>query len=151
VLVGVSLPVLVGPTARAMIDQAAGFPMAENGIASPAAAPTPGVLLAHGGPVAKIAGYALMLLVAAALVAWLVARPPRTPARAAGFLALALAAAALVLPTSRGGYALYPVILLVLALRSRHRASGPPIGRPLWSTTRWDQLVPALPGAPRRR
>ena len=144
VVVGTALPVLVGPTARAMIAQAAGFPMAETGIASPANAPTPGVLLAHGGPAAKVAGYALMLLVAAALLAWLAVRPPRTLARAAGFLALALTAAALVLPTSRAGYALYPVALLVLALRGRRRTAGPPVGTPLWAATRPDRLVPAL-------
>ena len=145
VVVGTALPVLVGPTARAMIAQAAGFPMAESGFSSPANAPTPGVLLAHGGHLAKLAGYGLMLLVAGLLVAWLVVRPPRTLARAAAFLALALTAAALVLPTSRGGYLLYPVVLLVLALRGRRRrAAGPPTGRPLWTTTRADPLVPAL-------
>lgn len=151
VVVGTALPVLVGTTGMAMVAQAAGFPMAESGIDSPAAAPTPGVLLAHGGPAAKVAGYALMLLVAGALVAWLVVRPPRTLARAAGFLALALAAASLVLPTSRGGYLLYPVALLVLALRGRRRVPGPTSGRPLWSTTRADQLVPALPAAALRQ
>ena len=143
VVLGSTLPVLLGPTARAMLDQAAGFPMAAGGIASPASAPTPGVLLAHGGPVAKIAGYVLMLLVAAALLAWLARRPPRTLARAAGFLALALTAAALVLPTSRGGYAVYPVVLTALALRGRRRAAGPKVGRPLW-TTAPHRLVPAL-------
>lgn len=151
VIVGTALPVLVGPTARAFVAQAAGFPMAESGIDSPADAPTPGVLLAHGGPAAKVAGYALMLLVAAALVAWLVVRPPRTLARAAGFLALALTVAALVLPTSRGGYLLYPVALLVLGLRGRQRSAGPPTAAPLWSRLHPDRLVPALPGPSLRR
>lgn len=70
-----SLPVLVGPTAKAMFAQAAGFPMASSTFASPANAPTPGVLLAHGGPGAKLARYALMLRAALAY------RPPRTLAR----------------------------------------------------------------------
>jgi hypothetical protein len=125
VVIGVSVPVLLGPTAGAMVAQAAGFPMADSVFASPANAPTPGVLLAHGGPVATLVGDALMLLVAVALLAALVWRPPRTLTLAAVFLAAALVAAMLVLPTSRAGYLLYPVVLLVLALRGRRRASRP--------------------------
>ena len=151
VVVGTVLPLLVGPGAGAMVAQAAGFPMAASGIASPAATPTPGVLLAHGGHVARLAGYGLMLLVAGALVVWLVRRPPRTLASAAGFLALALTAAALVLPTSRGGYAVYPVVLLVLALRARRRPGGPLVTPQPWSAMRPAPLVPALAGESQRR
>jgi len=147
VVVGVSLPVLVGPTARAMFAQAAGFPMANSTFASPADSPTPGVLLAHGGPTAKLAGYALMLLVVLALLVALAYRPPRTLARAGAFLALALTAAMLVLPTSRAGYLLYPVVLLVLALRGRQRIPGPPAATPLWATADPNRLVPAAAAA----
>lgn len=142
VVVGVSLPVLVGPTASAMVAQAAGFPMAHSTFASPADSPTPGVLLSHGGPTAKLVGYALMLVVAAALLVALVRRPPRTLTGTAAFLALALTAAMLVLPTSRAGYLLYPVALLGLALRGRRRAPGPHAA-PTWSRARAELLVPA--------
>lgn len=112
------LPVLVGPTARSAIGQVAGFPLAASAIASPAAAPTPGVLLSAGGTATRVVGYVLLGLVAAGFAGWLVVRPPRTVARAAWTLALALSAAALVLPTSRPGYAVYPLALAALALRA---------------------------------
>ncbi len=144
VVVGVSLPVLVGPTAAAMFAQAAGFPMASSTFASPAESPTPGVLLSHAGPTAKLVGYALLLLVVVALVVALVRRPPRTLTGTAVFLAVALTAAMLVLPTSRAGYLLYPVALLGLALRGRRRPSGPSRAVPMWSPAQADLLVPAL-------
>lgn len=144
VVLGISLPVLVGPTASAMFAQAAGFPMASSTFASPAESPTPGVLLSHAGPTAKLLGYALMLVVATALLAALVRRPPRTLTGTAVFLAVALTAAMLVLPTSRAGYLLYPVALLGLALRGRRRPSGPSRAAPVWSPAQADLLVPAL-------
>lgn len=143
VLAGTVIPVLVSPTARAALAQVAGFPMGTGTIASPASAPTPGVLLAHGGAVARFAGYLLLGVVAAALVAWLVLRPPHTLASAGAFLAVALTAAALVLPTSRGGYLLYPAVLGTLALRGRRRHPAP-VGLPRWG----GGLVPALPAGP---
>jgi hypothetical protein len=144
VVVGVSLPVLLGPTAGAMFDQAAGFPMANSTFASPADSPTPGVLLSHGGPTAKLIGYALMLVVVLALLVALAWRPPRTLTQAAGFLALALTAAMLVLPTSRAGYLLYPVVLVVLGLRGRQRVATR--SAPLWSSGNTELLVPAISG-----
>ena len=120
------LPVLLGPTGGAMMEQVAGFPMRAGAILSPASAPTPGVLLAAGGPQARLIGYALLALAVGACAGWLVMRPPRTAARAAWMLALALTAAALVLPTSRAGYVLYPVVLAAVAVRWQSPA---PAGR----------------------
>ena len=146
VVVGVVLPVLVGPTATAMVAQAAGFPMANSTFTSPADSPTPGVLLAHDGHTAKLVGYALLLLVVGALLWALVRRPPRTLSGTAAFLAMALTAAMLVLPTSRAGYLLYPVVLLGLALRGRRRPV-PAGAAAFWTPTRAERLVPALSGA----
>jgi phosphatidylinositol alpha-1,6-mannosyltransferase len=131
VLVGVTLPVLVGPTGRAMIAQAAGFPMAQDSLKSPADAPTPGVLLANGGPMLRLAGDALLLLTVLALCTWLTTRPPRTAFRAAGAAAVALTAAALVLPTSRFGYVVYPIVFTVFALRARRVPARPDPTEPL--------------------
>lgn len=130
-------PVLAGPTARTAVAQVAGFPMGAGSIASPATAPTPGVLLATGGPAARVVGLVLLGLVAAAFALRLVVRPPHTTAAAAAFLAVALTVAALVLPTSRAGYALYPAVLLWLALRARtdRDETGLPTERQLVTAT----------------
>jgi hypothetical protein len=118
VVAGTTLPVLLGHGGRALIAQAVAFPLGLGALTSPAAAPAPGVLLAGGGAVARAVGYALLAAVIVACAAWLVLRPPRTAAGAAAFLAAAMLAAALVMPTSRGGYLIYPAVLGALAVRA---------------------------------
>jgi hypothetical protein len=84
------------------------FPLGLAAVASPAASPLPGHLLAAAGPAGHL--IALAALAAAALIpaAFLVLSPPRTGAaavrRLAGWLALLFALA----PDSRWGYFCYP-------------------------------------------
>ncbi len=115
VLAAVLVPVLLGPTGAAALAQIAGFPLGTVGIASPATSPTPGVLLAGAGPVGQALGFALLAAAVGGLTTWLWRRPPSQLAGAAAFLALAETVAVLVLPTSRAGYLVYPVVLLLFA------------------------------------
>lgn len=111
----VMIPVLAGPTGGSAFAQMAGFPLATTCITSPATSPTPGVLLASGGPVLRAVGFAVLALAVIGLTVALVRRPPRNLLAACTFLAVAETVAMLVLPTSRAGYLVYPVVLLLLA------------------------------------
>lgn len=115
-VVAVLLPVLLGPAGRSALGQLAGFPLAASQFVSPATSPTPGVLLANGGPAARLVGLALLVGAVLAIAVALVRRPPRGLAQAAAFLALSETVAALVLPTSRFGYVVYPAVLLLWAI-----------------------------------
>lgn len=111
----VLVPVLVGPVGSSALAQLAGFPLAASQFVSPAASPTPGVLLAGAGPAGRIVGSALLAAVILGIAVWLVYRPPRDLAQAAATLALAEIIAMLFLPTSRFGYLVYPAVLLLWA------------------------------------
>jgi glycosyl transferase family 87 len=114
-LAAVLLLVLLGPTGSSMLRQIAGFPLAVSKIVSPASNPTPGVLLASAGPTAHFAGLALLAGAVLGLAVWLLRSRPRDLSTAVTFLALTETIAALVLPTSRWGYAVYPAVLLLWA------------------------------------
>ncbi len=114
----VLLPVLLGPTGASALRQMASFPLAASQIVSPATTPTPGVLLASAGPAARIAGLALLAAAVLGLTGWLLRCPPRDLNSASVFLALAETIAALVLPTSRLGYLVYPVVVVAVYCRS---------------------------------
>ena len=107
-----ALPALVvGPSA--MVENVLAFPFGRGLVTSPAASPLPGHLIATWLPGGDVLAAALLL--AAGVVAAIVAvrTPPRTAAAAAVFAGCALLAAFLLLPATRFGYLLYPVVLLV--------------------------------------
>jgi hypothetical protein len=123
------VPVIVVPTAASAVGQLAGFPLGAGGIASPATTPTPGVLLARAGPVARLVGLGVLGATVLTLAVWLLRCPPRSLAGAATLGASAETLAALVLPTSRAGYLVYPVVLLLFAWTAgREPPDKPPRG-----------------------
>ncbi|ROO52552.1 uncharacterized protein DUF2029 [Micromonospora sp. Llam0] len=113
---GITLPLLaLLPVAvvdhAALIHNVLGFPLGAGMVASPAASPLPGMLIATWMPGGRIVAGGLLLLAGFAIAVRLVRRPPRTAATAALICGLGLLAATLLLPSTRFGYLLYPVAL----------------------------------------
>jgi len=107
----VHLPVvLVDPAS--FVDHVIAFPAGQGAVASPAASPLPGHLIASTGPVGQAIALVLLGLAALAIAAWLVLRPPATGADAALRIAVGLGAAILLTPATRWGYVVYPLVLL---------------------------------------
>ncbi|ANJ09780.1 glycosyltransferase 87 family protein [Streptomyces parvulus] len=102
------------------------FPLGLTSAASPAESPLPGRLLASYVPGGTV--IALVLLAAAALLTGvsLVLRPPGTVPAAAARLALGLALATALMPATRFGYLVYPLVLGALAYRERHATRSVP-------------------------
>lgn len=118
----VTVPILaVG--SRAFVDNVIAFPLGAAEVASPAASPLPGYLLASTGPVGHALALALLGIAAVAITAWVVLRPPETAADAALRIAVGLGAATLLTPATRWGYLVYPLVLLGARLCfARHTA-----------------------------
>lgn len=113
------LPVaLVAPPA--MVEHVIRFPAGLTGVDSPAASPLPGYLLAQTGTVGRALAIALLTLAALVLLGWVLRRPPRTAAQAAERAAAGLVVAMLLMPATRFGYLIYPLVLTgtAIALRS---------------------------------
>ncbi|MFD0379998.1 glycosyltransferase 87 family protein [Streptomyces sp. NPDC127112] len=91
------------------------FPTGRSEVATPAASPLPGHLLAELGPWGWYLTVALLGLggLGVALSLWV--RPPRTLVAAADRLALGLTLAFLLAPAARFGYLALPVLLVVWA------------------------------------
>ncbi|WP_369201470.1 hypothetical protein [Streptomyces sp. PU-14G] len=153
-LAGLVLPALADPSGLAV--NAFGYPLGLAGADSPAATPLPGWLLGRLGPAGHALAMALLAL-AAALVLWsLCARPPRDARAAALRLALGLLTAMALMPASRFGYAVYPLVLALWAhwrkpdapqhAATVHRRCSPSSGAGEWAHPRGDQRLPAPPG-----
>jgi hypothetical protein len=95
----------------AIVANTVAYPLGLTAARSPAASPLPGHLLASLGPAGHAAAIALLLAAGAALVAWLIVAPPRTPAEAAKRIALGLTALFALSPATRFGYFCYPLAL----------------------------------------
>lgn len=86
------------------------FPLGDGVVASPAASPLPGHLIAEYLPAGRVIAIGLLLL-AGAVMGWLVlTRPPATAHKAAALSAIGLLAAIGLLPATRFGYLLYPAV-----------------------------------------
>ncbi|GGO38554.1 hypothetical protein GCM10012286_13780 [Streptomyces lasiicapitis] len=96
-----------------MVQQVLAFPTGRGELATPAASPLPGRLLADLGPVGWYAAVALLLCGGLAVAASLVLRPPTDAVGAADRLAAGLAVAFLLAPAGRFGYLALPVVLIV--------------------------------------
>ncbi|MGY1438743.1 hypothetical protein [Streptomyces reniochalinae] len=157
---GLALPALADPTGLAV--NAVGYPLGLADAASPAATPLPGRLLGRLGPGGHALAVALLVLAAALVLRSLYSHPPRDARAAALRLALGLLTAMALMPASRFGYAVYP---LVLALWAHWRksdapphavtptvihASSPPAGGGVRAHPRGDQRLPAPPGRHRK-
>lgn len=117
-LPAIGLPVVTaGPALLidpgAFVENVLAFPFGRGLVTSPAASPLPGHLLATGVPGGRILVFVLLAGVAVGIAVRLVRRPPATVADAAVVSGLGLLAAMLLLPATRFGYLLYPVVLLV--------------------------------------
>lgn len=104
---------LVDPAA--MVENVIDFPLGNGLVASPAASPLPGYLIANAVPGGRGVAIALLLAAGAGIGLWLLLRPPRTAAAAAGVAAVGLLVAMMLLPATRFGYLLYPAALALWA------------------------------------
>lgn len=119
------LPILL-VDARGFVDNVLAFGLGHGAVESPAQSPLPGFLVAQHVPGGDLLAPAL-LGVAALVIAWLLwHRPPLTAASAALWCASGLSAAFLLMPATRFGYLLYPVVLLGWWLPLRDAAAAAP-------------------------
>ncbi len=113
--VAVLLPVvLTGPAA--VWENVVRFPLGTGLVASPAASPLPGHLVASSVPGGRWVAATLLGVAAVALAVWAWRRPPRTAAAAANLCAVGLLVAILLMPATRFGYLLYPAGFAVWAV-----------------------------------
>jgi Glycosyltransferase family 87 len=94
-----------------IIQNTVAYPLGLTVARSPAASPLPGHLLTTLGPAGHAAALALLAAAGLALAVSLVIAPPRTPAQAAGRIALGLTALFTLSPATRFGYFIYPLAL----------------------------------------
>jgi hypothetical protein len=116
--IGLPVLVLIPPflvAADAVVENVIRFPLGHGLVTSPAQSPFPGYLIAQNLPAGRYVAAALLVAVGAAIAVRLLRRPPRTAAAAALICGWGLLAAILLMPTTRFGYLLYPIALLVWA------------------------------------
>lgn len=102
---------LVDP--RAFTEHVVLFPLGAADVTSPATSPLPGYLLATYVPGGRTLAVAALMVTAVAVAVSLVVRPPRTVVAAADRLALGLGLAMCLMPATRFGYLVYPLLLVV--------------------------------------
>ncbi|MCW3813866.1 glycosyltransferase 87 family protein [Micromonospora sp. DR5-3] len=99
----------------ALVENVLRFPLGHGLVTSPAQSPFPGHLIAAALPAGRIVAATLLVAAGAAIAVRLLRRPPRTAATTALICGYGLLAAILLMPSTRFGYLLYPVALLVWA------------------------------------
>ncbi|MEU5720945.1 glycosyltransferase 87 family protein [Micromonospora sp. NPDC047738] len=99
----------------ALVENVLRFPLGHGLVTSPAQSPFPGHLIATALPAGRIVAAALLVAAGAAIAVRLLRRPPHTAAAIALICGYGLLAAILLMPSTRFGYLLYPVALLVWA------------------------------------
>ncbi|WBB65813.1 glycosyltransferase 87 family protein [Micromonospora sp. WMMD812] len=99
----------------ALVENVLRFPLGHGLVTSPAQSPFPGHLIATGLPGGRVIAAALLLAAGAAIAVRLARRPPRTAAASALICGYGLLAAIALMPSTRFGYLLYPLALLVWA------------------------------------
>jgi Glycosyltransferase family 87 len=115
VVAALNIPVLIVHPG-AFVEHVIKFPAGLGQITSPAASPLPGHLIASIGPAGHVLALVLLGLAAVAVTVWLFARPPATGSDAMLKAAIGLGAALLLVPASRYGYLVYPLVLWGAAL-----------------------------------
>ncbi|MEW1672618.1 glycosyltransferase 87 family protein [Streptomyces noursei] len=96
---------------RAFVENVLAFPLGLGSATSPAASPLPGWLLATYVPGGAIIAMVLLAVAAIGVAGSLAIRPPRTVRAAADRLAIGLALAMALMPATRFGYLVYPLVL----------------------------------------
>ncbi|WP_322734545.1 glycosyltransferase 87 family protein [Streptomyces ferrugineus] len=120
---------------HAFVEHVVLFPLGQGGVHSPADSPLPGYLLATYVPGGSVLAMGALVAAAGGVAVSLAIRPPRTLVAAADRLALGLGLAMCLIPATRFGYLVYPLVLaawfrregLVTAARrvGRSVAGGP--------------------------
>lgn len=112
----------------ALVENVLRFPLGQGLVTSPAQSPFPGHLIATTLPAGRAVATALLLAAGLAIAVRLLRRPPRTAAASAVICGYGLLAAIALMPTTRFGYLLYPLALLVWApaLRLAESATSSP-------------------------
>lgn len=137
-LIVLGLPVLADP--GAFVLNAIKLPLGVLPVKLTAASPLPGHLLSQTGPAGQVLTLALLGGAALIVGGWAVRRPPRDAAGAARWIALGMLVAMLLAPSTRYGYLVYSiglVLLPVLAADVTGRGAAPS----------WPPRPPARPGA----
>ncbi|MQM28147.1 glycosyltransferase 87 family protein [Glycomyces albidus] len=129
-LAGFALPVAVtmlpvlAVDARGFFDNVIAFGLGRGVVASPAQSPLPGFLIANHVPGGELIAPGLLGLAALVIAGLLWTRPPASAASAALWCAAGLSTAFLLMPSTRFGYLLYPVVLLGWWLPLRDAIAG---------------------------
>jgi hypothetical protein len=126
--IGLPILVLIPPflvDGNAFIENVIRFPLGHGIVTSPAQSPFPGYLISTGLPGGHYIATALLVAAVITIAVLLVRRPPRTAATAALFSGYGLLIAILLMPTTRFGYLLYPIALLVWAPALRKPTASP--------------------------
>ncbi|MFJ5304188.1 glycosyltransferase 87 family protein [Streptomyces sp. NPDC088350] len=110
---------------HAFVEHVVLFPLGAAGTGSPATSPLPGYLLAHNVPGGRAIAVGALTVSVVALAASLFIRPPRTVTAAADRLALGLALAMCLMPATRFGYLVYPLVLVAWFHQERERTRHP--------------------------
>jgi hypothetical protein len=134
--VGIGLPALADP--RAFFVNAIKFPLGLMPVSPEARSPLPGYLLAQAGPVGEAIGIALLAAAALGMLVWIVRRPPASAVEAGQRLILGWLLAMALAPSTRFGYIVYPLAILLWLYPESVRRSG-------------TAAPPELVGAPSRR
>lgn len=133
-LAGFAIPVAVtmlpilATDARGFFDNVIAYGLGHGVVTSPAQSPLPGFLVAQHVPGGELIAPALLGLAALVIAGLLWTRPPVTAASAALWCAAGLSAAFLLMPSTRFGYLLYPVVLLGWWLPLRDAIAGTTTG-----------------------
>ncbi|MGC4769778.1 glycosyltransferase 87 family protein [Micromonospora sp. DT44] len=99
----------------ALTENVLRFPLGHGLVTSPAQSPFPGHLIATTLPGGRLIAATLLVAAGAAIAVRLARRPPGTAATVASICGYGLLAAIALMPSTRFGYLLYPVALLVWA------------------------------------
>ncbi|MGC4853632.1 glycosyltransferase 87 family protein [Micromonospora sp. DT4] len=99
----------------ALTENVLRFPLGHGLVTSPAQSPFPGHLIATALPGGRLIAAALLVVAGAAIAVRLARRPPGTAAASALICGYGLLAAIALMPSTRFGYLLYPLALLVWA------------------------------------
>jgi hypothetical protein len=149
-LAGFALPVaatmlpVLAVDARGFFDNVIAFGLGHGVVTSPAQSPLPGFLIAQHVPGGDLIAPALLGLAALVIAGLLWTRPPATAASAALWCAAGLSAAFLLMPSTRFGYLLYPVVLLGWWLPLRDAVAGTVTGTLFQGLAQDDEAVDDL-------
>ncbi|MFF2809982.1 glycosyltransferase family 87 protein [Streptomyces sp. NPDC058000] len=113
----------------AFAENVLAFPLGLGTTASPAESPLPGRLLAAYVPGGTLLAMVLLAVAAIGVAASLLIRPPRTVRAAADRLAIGLALAMVLMPATRFGYLVYPLVFWAWPRLTQSVTGSPRVSR----------------------